>query len=166
MKINKKENILIIVLSSLLIICIIIIAILYHTNSNNKELSDKLDLYEQESILPFNVIEKLKDNGYTFHLSYLNNVNSIILTDSEAKIQFFKTYVPTETCTTPVLNFSNKDINDKSYYIYGMPISVNELSEAENAQMEAFYNWLFDIGLTESQLISAIEYYEATPLIQ
>lgn len=166
MKINKKASILIIVLSALLIVCIIVIAILHHINSNNKELIDRLDLYAKDSILPYDVVEKLKDNGYTFYLSYLDEINIVTLTSPDSKIQFFKTYVPTSKCTTPVLSFSNEDINDKSYYIYGMPLSSSGLSEEEKLQMQAFNSWLFDIGLTENQIISAIEYWEATPLLQ
>lgn len=166
MKKNKIKNVVIIVLAVLLIVCIIVIAILYRNNANNEELSNKLDLFTQESISPYNVVEKLKDNGYTFSISTSNNFKNIYLESADSKIHFFKMYNSTSKLSAPILRFSNSNINDEFYYIYGMPTTSSGLSQEEKSQMEAFNSWLFDIGLTECQVISAIDYLEATPLLQ
>ena len=45
-----------------------------------------------------------------------------------------------------------------------MPSSTEGKSQEEENQMTAYIDWLFDIGITENQLIAAIDYWESSNL--
>ena len=163
MKKNRIKNIVIILLSVIIIGCVA--GIIYLINMCNT-LDKQARMFSSDSMYPYDTVELLKEKGYTYESSVLNDFKMIYIKSPDKKITLCKMYTSTDNLLVPVLTFSNSSINDDSYYIYGMLQSVNGKSQTEESQMNAYIDWLFDIGITENQLLATIDYWESTTLLQ
>lgn len=158
---NKIKNIVIVLLSIIIVGCIV--GIIYLINTCNS-LNKMTKMFSSDSMYPYDTVELLKDEGYTLESSALLDYKMIILKSADKKISFCKMYTSTDESLVPTLSFNNSSINDENYYLYGMPSSTEGKSQEEENQMTAYIDWLFDIGITENQLIAAIDYWESSNL--
>lgn len=118
---------------------------------------DSLKTKDNTDLSSYEVMKYLEDKGYIFEIkddSYIYKTHYIIIKNNNEGIwiqQYQNELIGTNT------SFKNSSCNDEFADISSE--SANE-TEDEKKQYKAYVNWLNDMGLSKSQIIEVIDYYD------
>jgi predicted nucleic acid-binding Zn ribbon protein len=134
----------------IIIIIVVVISLLIIFLKKDKNLHD---LSSSE------VVEYLKDNGCDFDISdytYIYTTHYVYVSCENPKIAFQK--IDGSALNTIRYNWQLDSLNDSWADI--LETDKNEKSEEKKAQYIEYEKWLKNIGLTSSQIINALDYYD------
>ena len=146
--INKKTLIFLITIIIVLFTTTLITTTILFTNPNKEEKIDNSNLTDKE------VIEYLESKDYKFEkISFSDDDSTIYTTISNDDIYLQKivnTYIGT------IYTFGNDVYNDENADI----VNLEDNNEDEDIQYSAYQKWLTEVNLDDSQIISALNYYD------
>lgn len=146
--INKKTLIFLITIIIVLFTTTVITTTILFTNPNKEEKIDNSNLTDKE------VIEYLESKDYKFEkISFSDDDSTIYTTISNDDIYLQKivnTYIGT------IYTFGNDVYNDENADI----VNLEDNNEDEDIQYSAYQKWLAEVNLDDSQIISALNYYD------
>ena len=146
--INKKTLIFLITIIIVLFTTTVITTTILFTNPNKEEKIDNSNLTDKE------VIEYLEGKDYKFEkISFSDDDSTIYTTISNEDIYLQKivnTYIGT------IYTFGNDVYNDENADI----VNLEDNNEDEDIQYSAYQKWLAEVNLDDSQIISALNYYD------
>ena len=117
-----------------------------------------IDKKDNSSLSSYQVKEMLEREGYVFETSNLETkyiTHYVIIRNNKEGIRIQKYINP---LIGTEISFNNKSYNDKLADVSSE--SANKTDE-ERKQYKAYLNWLNDMGLTKSQVVDVLEYFDS-----